>query len=344
MQRDHQRAYWLEVGGLTLGSVLLFRFGLLGLVFLVPIQLVWIRRGEETGLLASGGFLVGLALFKGFDLIRLRQMAGPGEVSAALLLLDLVFAGGLLLGLFVMNTERLVVPTGDRGTRTLTVAERMLVATGVGLAVYGPTVAIIAATGAAEQVIATQIELLRPLFSATGANSEEIAMLTEVVLRALLSGLLFGYFVLLVGNWWLGVQVAFRSRYSLPAGNPVMARVAGYELTEFTLPHYLVWVLIAGWAGVLASIVYDLGWASYLFWNVAFVTLALYGIQGIAIVWFYLDRRKVRRGTRIGIAVAFVFGLVIPGLQLLIGLGLPGLGVSEIWIDYHRLKGSGEGP
>ncbi len=344
MQQDHQRAYWLELGGLTLGSILLFRFGLLGLVFLVPIQLVWIRRGEESGLLASAGFLVGIALLKGVDLIRLRQIAGPEEVAASLVLLDLVFAAGLLLGLFAMNSERLVVSTGENATRVLTVAERMLAAIGVGAAVYGPTIGLVVAGDAADAIIATQIEMLRPLFSATGASSDEIGLLTEIVMSALLSGLLFGYFVLLIGNWWIGIQFAFKSRFSLPAGNPVMARLAGYELTEFRLPTYLVWALIGAWGGVLASITLELGWISYLFWNAAFVMLALYAIQGIAIVWFYLDKRKMQRGARVGLAVAFVIGLLIPGLQLLIGLGLPGLGVSEIWIDYHRLKGSEEVP
>ncbi len=344
MQVDDQRAYWLEIAGLTVAAVLLFRFGLLGLVFLVPIQLVWIRRGEDAGALASVGVILGIGVFKWIDYLRLRGTPGPDGVPAALLLLDLVFAAGLLAGLFMMNSDRLTVAdsSGETGRRTMTVPERMMAAVAVGTAIYGPTIGLLAAGDAAESAIAMQIELMRPLFEAAGAGSEEIAVLVRVVIAAILSGLMFGFFVMVTSNWWLGVQIAFKSRFPLPAGNDIMARHAGYELTEFRLPEYLVWALIGAWGGVLLSMVADLGWVSYFFWNAAFVTLALYGVQGIAIVWFYLDRRKVQKITRVGIAVGMVIGLLIPGLRFVVGVGLPGLGVSELWIDYHRVKGSEE--
>ncbi|MFW5684946.1 MAG: DUF2232 domain-containing protein, partial [Spirochaetota bacterium] len=150
------------------------------------------------------------------------------------------------------------------------------------------------------------------------------------------------YFVMLVGNWWIGVQLAFRTSVRLPGGNPVMARHAEMSLNEFALPGYLVWALIAAWSGVLATVVLQAGWVAYLFWNAAFVTTALYAIQGIALVWYFLDRYKAQRSMRLLTAVALIVGLLIPGLQLAIMLGLPGLGVSEIWVDYHRLKGSEE--
>ncbi len=340
MRLHEPRAYWLEVGGLALVSVLLFRFGLLALVFLVPVQLVWIRRGEEAGLIASGGVLAGIALTKVIDLIRLRRSVGGADIPEALLLIDLVFAAGLLAGLFVLNSDRMTLGANQRA---LTVAERMLVSIGVGAVVYGPTVAIIALGETGGSVIAAQIEVFRPLFEAAGATTEEIRVLVEIIVGALLSGLLFGYFLMLVANWWFGVLLAFRSRFTLPAGNPIMARLSGYELTEFRLPVYLVWALIGAWGGVALLQFVELGWLSYVFWNAAFTMLALYAIQGIAIVWYYLDRRGVGRGARIGLAIGMVVGLLIPGVQLAVGLGLPGLGVSEIWIDYHRFQGSEEG-
>ena len=292
--------------------------------------------------MVSGGVLAGIGLFKLIDLLRLRQQLGGGEIAAGLVLLDLVFALGLLVGLYVMNSERLSATAREWMGRGPTVAERMLAAIAAGVVIYGPAVAIIATGESAARVIATQIELVRPLFEAAGASTQEIQLLTEMVVSALLSGLLFGYFALLVGNWWLGLVIAFKSRFSLPGGNPIMAKEAGYELTEFSLPVAAVWVLIGSWGGVLLSMVTDLGGVAYLFWNVAFVSLAIYAIQGIAIVWYYLDKRGTQRGTRIAIAVGLFVGLLIPGLRIVVLLGLPGLGVSEIWIDYHRLKGSEE--
>lgn len=347
MQRDGLRAYWLEVGGLALASVLLFRFGLLGLVFLVPIQIVWIRRGQRAGLTASGFVLAGIAAFKLVDLARLRAVAGA-EVSEALLLIDPVFALGLLIGLVVLNTPHARLPVSDESGswtfagRELSTAERMLAAAAVGALIYGPAVALVASGDRGSAVVASQIELLRPIFESAGASTEEIRVLTEIVIGAVLSGLLVGYFVMLVGNWWLGVVIAFRSRFALPDGNEVMARLSGLDLTEFRIPVWFVWPLIASWAGVLASMVLELGWGRYLFWNAAFVMLAVYALQGIAIIRFQLERWKVTRGPRIALAVGMIVVLLIPGLQLVVALGVPGLGVSEIWIDYHRAKGSEE--
>lgn len=347
MHRDAVRAYWLEVGGLALASVLLFRFGLLGLVFLVPIQLAWIRRGERAGLTASGISLAGIAAFKIVDLARLRAVAG-GEVAEGLLLIDPVFALGLLMGLVILNSPRVRVPVTDSSGswsfsgREFSTAERMLAAAVVGALIYGPTIALVAAGDGGRSVIASQIELLRPIFESAGASTEEIRVLTEVVVGAVLSGLLLGYFVMLVGNWWLGVVVAFRSRLALPDGNEVMARLSGLDLSSFRIPVWCVWPLIVSWAGVLATMVLEMGWVRYLFWNAAFVMLAVYAIQGIAIIRFQLERWKVTRGPRVALAVGMIVVLLIPGLQLIVALGVPGLGVSEIWIDYHRVKGSEE--
>ncbi len=68
----------------------------------------------------------------------------------------------------------------------------------------------------------------------------------------------------------------------------------------------------------------------------------MYAIQGLAVVWHLLDRRKVGRPQRIGLAVGLVIGLLIPGLNLVFLLGLPGLGISEVWVNYHRFERNGD--
>jgi hypothetical protein len=124
--------------------------------------------------------------------------------------------------------------------------------------------------------------------------------------------------------------------------NQVRERLRTFRVVRFRLPVAAVWVLIAAWAAVLGSVLLDLGWLDFAIWNLAFLALAVYAIQGLAILWHLLERRKVRRGTRIGIAVALVVGLLVPGLNLVFLLGVPGLGISEVWVDYHRFERSGE--
>jgi hypothetical protein len=339
MELDSPRAYWIDVVGLALASVVMFRFGLLRLLFLVPIQLVWIRRGEYAALISSGISLVAMSAVSAVSLARIGELSG-GSLGS-LVLLDLVFVLGMLAGLFVLNSRRLVIRAGD-GHRELTVPERMIAVVVAGLAIFGPVIWLISRGDGANAIIAAQIEIVRPLLQAAGASTEEVRALTEMVVGALLSGVLFGYLLLVAGNWWFGLLVAFRTRLRLPEGNPVMARLASYTPTQFALPVWFVWALIGAWAGVLASITLELGSVSYVFWNAGFVTLAIYAMQGISILLHFAERRKLQRGMRMGMAVALVFGLLVPGLNFVVGLGLPLLGVSEIWIDYHRLKGSEE--
>ncbi len=338
MELDSPRAYWIDVIGLGLASVLMFRFGLLRLLFLVPIQLVWIRRGEQAAISSSAVTLLGIAAASAASVMQVSAVAGGAR---ALVVLDVVFVLAMLAGLFTMNSPRVRVQVGE-GSRELTTAERAIATVLLGAALLGPVLLWISRGATADQLIAVQVELIRPLLEATGATTDEVWALTELVVGAILSGVLFGFLLLVAANWWVGMLVAFRTRLRLPAGNPVMERLSSYAPAQFVLPAWFVWALIVAWAGVLGSIVFDFQGLSYVFWNAGFVTLALYAMQGISILLHFAERRKLARGTRMMFAAGLVLGLLIPGLNIVIGLGLPGLGVSEMWVDFHRLKGSEE--
>ena len=338
MTLTRRQAYWLEVVGLGLVALALFRFGLLALAFLVPIQLVWIRRGESAGLTASAVFMAALMVMKIVDRARIAAVIDP-ELTGALLLIDPVFALGFVVGLFVLNTERAFVPIGG-GFRTANVVERMVAAVMAGALVYVPGfIALGASTEAGSALAAAQIELLGSLLGESVREAELIA-LAELVVEIIVNGAFLGFFVTLVGNWWFGIVFAFRGRMALPDGNPVMARASGYELTQFSVPLWMVWVLIGGWTGVVLVMMTGSAWAAPIAWNVGLVSLAIYGVQGVAIVWHFLGRRRVSRGVRAAAVAGIAIGLLMPGLNVVVGVGLPGLGVSEIWIDYHRFDES----
>ena len=338
MTLTRRQAYWLEVVGLGLVALALFRFGLLALAFLVPIQLVWIRRGESAGLTASAVFLAALAVMKLVDSARIAAVIDSG-FAGALLLLDPLFALGFVVGLFVLNTERPFVPTAG-GFRVADVVERMVAAVLAGALVYVPGfVALSASSEAGSALVAAQIELLGALLGES-VREAELKALAELVVEIIVNGAFLGFFVTLIGNWWFGIVFAFRGRMALPEGNPVMARASGYELTRFSVPLWMVWVLIGGWGGVVLVLMTGTAWVAPVAWNVGLVSLAVYGVQGVAIVWYFLGRRRVSRGTRVAVVAGIAVGLLVPGLNVVVGVGLPGLGVSEIWIDYHRFDES----
>jgi len=85
----------------------------------------------------------------------------------------------------------------------------------------------------------------------------------------------------------------------------------------------------------LFSLGTDLGAFEHLAWNALFIVLLLYAAQGLGIIWSLLDRYEVARGIRIGVAAALLILSVIPGANILVFLGLPGLGVAETWIHFR---------
>jgi len=103
------------------------------------------------------------------------------------------------------------------------------------------------------------------------------------------------------------------------------------------LPVAMIWVVIAAWGGVLLSMLVDVGWLSFVIWNLALLSLAIYSIQGLAVIWHLLDRKKVARNQRLVLAVVLILGL-----NVVLLLGLSCLGISEVWVNYHRFERNGE--
>jgi len=322
-------------------ALLLFRSGLLLLVFLIPIQIAWVRRGETAGLWSSGIFLGALALLKFSDYLRIRSMLDGAGIGMGLLFLDIVLPVSFLVGLYLLNTPRLAIRVGN-DVRELNVVERLVAAVLTGAVIYVPTIVLVYLSGSVDGIVAAQVELLQSLLTAVNATEDEILALTDLAMRIFLSGFLFGFFILLVGNWWVGTRFALRERFALRGSNEVAERLRSFSIVRFRMPVVMVWVVIAAWGAVLLSMLVDVGWLSFVILNLAFLTLAMYSIQGLAVIWHLLDRRKVSRVRRISLAVGLVIGLLIPGLNIVFLLGLPGLGISEVWVNYHRFERDGD--
>jgi uncharacterized protein YybS (DUF2232 family) len=111
----------------------------------------------------------------------------------------------------------------------------------------------------------------------------------------------------------------------------------------FRLEGWWLWPLIASLALVAADL---LGlaervpgtWAvytSYAAWNAALVMLFLFGLQGLAILRFWLEKRGLARfGWPLVVAVVLV-ALVTPRLNAVAAVVLPLFGASENWVRYR---------
>ena len=78
-----------------------------------------------------------------------------------------------------------------------------------------------------------------------------------------------------------------------------------------------------------------MGWIGYISWNTALVMLLLYGIKGAGLIKYLFGKYKLAKQKQRAVVMMMFILFLIPGLNLIVLLGIPGLGVSEIWVRYR---------
>ncbi|MBW2000341.1 MAG: YybS family protein [Deltaproteobacteria bacterium] len=98
------------------------------------------------------------------------------------------------------------------------------------------------------------------------------------------------------------------------------------SLDRWRAPEHLVWALIvAGFSSFL-----PVGSVKFVGINVLLILLVVYGLQGLSIVLFYLNKYRVPSWIRIGIYLLFL-------LQQIFLVGLAMVGLFDQWIDFRKI-------
>jgi hypothetical protein len=147
--------------------------------------------------------------------------------------------------------------------------------------------------------------------------------LKEMILRSYL----FIFFVILSANWWAGTSIMKRA-----------GREKRFDITRFKLPDIFIWPLLISWAVVLLDVVKGIGWPAYLFWNTGMIALFLFGLQGFGILRHLLKKYALFRSLKTLLTFIVIILVFIPGVNWVIIIGFPGLGVSELWIKYRKAQ------
>lgn len=307
----------LEGLGFSVLGVVLYQFQTTILIFVIPLVVLYKRQGYRVGFFGT------LATFLGILLVKvIRGSSGGGIHREDLLVLDLTYPFAFLMGIALTEGSFFprIPPYG-----------RIALVTVVSGILGIPLIQYVLTDSAFEAYLKAQIEtMMRGIVE--GKSALDIgtmgAVSTGEILR--LSKLIFantytlGYFLTFLFNWVVGSRIGLRSKGIYP----VESIVGNVHLNE-----KLIWGFLLGWFGVLLTLVRPLGWVSIVFWNIALLSTALYGMQGIDILRYYI--KKVQR-LRLVILLTIVLFLLIPGLNILMMVGVPLLGVSEIWIQYRR--------
>ena len=130
----------------------------------------------------------------------------------------------------------------------------------------------------------------------------EPTRLRQMMESYLLKSLLVDYAVMISFSWSAGQSVASRPLVMFGAA-------PRFQFAQFRLEIWWLWPLIGSAAFlVLADLAFGLSTFGFVAWNIALVVLFLYGLQGMAILWFLFDKHRIPR---------FLWILLIAGLGIL---------------------------
>jgi hypothetical protein len=321
-------------------STLLYRLGMGPLLFLIPLQVLYIRRGKKSFGWAAVVSLVSIIVI---GLLLTRRWTSGDALAAAtasslqtpslvfeLTVVVLMIGGLALIQLPEMNPA-LRLPRYPRATR-------LVLATVIAGALSVPAVLYLTGNEAFSAIIreffSTLVQSTNSAISNSRPETLPVAVQpiqTESLLRFISMVLrrtyLFYYFLILTFSWWMGTIIGARSM----GNHPGLTRIA-----DFKLPDRYVWPLIASLALVVMNLLIPSQPLEILSWNALLILVFLYGVSGLGIIRFLLRKRNVRPGVRWLLIMAIVFLAMTPRIGIVVFILVPGLGVSEVWLKYRR--------
>ena len=136
---------------------------------------------------------------------------------------------------------------------------------------------------------------------------------------------LTGFALVLLFFWRLGER--------LQAG---LTGTGTMVLKDFRVPRQLLWPALIALFLMLLEMLVPMGLFRYPVWNAGVLLLLVYGFQGLGILLFLMDRYRFPRGMRFLVFVILVSLLLRPGVNVVIMIVIPALGISETWIRYRN--------
>jgi hypothetical protein len=326
-------------GGLAAG--LLYSSVVFGFVFLLPVQVIYGRRGKREGLLASVWALVfalvgqvitilvaGIAGGTGFDLASLGNLDAIKSLSLAV-----VPPAVLLAALGIMNA-----PFWKRGQDFARGFSGAALASAVAI----PGLVLLAGDAGFLSYFEERLDaFIQPMLAQAGTGFEASVLRSSVDAKTLASTsmtILFCSFSALLlawlgASWWVGNRIS---------GVGTKGWEETSSLADYRLPYLLVWAFLGAWAGVLGVSYFKLPmpWQG-IAWNLALVLGLAYTAQGLGIASHLMRRWNLPRSLRICLAFTGLILLCTPPVGTAAMALLPILGVTEVWIPYRNPKGAG---
>ena len=286
-------------------SILIPVFGFFCSLFIpLPTLYYRIKLGRTTGaIIPILGFIVMVVLLNTFTI-------------------DTVFFAGLLLVGFIL---------GELLEFRLPIDKTVLYTCGVVL--IGTIVSLFIYSGVSgknlfailSQYVAHNLELSLVLYKSMGMSDENLRLIQgsldkiQYVLVRIIPALTIASTLMVI---WINILVSkalLKGRFRLHPD---------YEkLNQWQAPDFLVWAVIG--CGLL--MLFPAGAAKLLGLNVLLIAMTIYFFQGMGIVSFFFEKKRVPRFIKIPL-----YSLI--ALQQLVLIAVIGIGLFDMWFDFRKLK------
>jgi hypothetical protein len=301
-------------------SVILYQFDMLFFLFIVPLNILALRRSQKIYLTALGSVLAAVTTQ---ELIRFGSLGLSGQ-------------GNLLLAIGLFGPLSLLAGSALYFSIDEQVRRLYRFFAGVALPSIVGAVLVLVYEGGSASAIFTR-DLIRQQLALLFQTGEQLGygeyvsaispdmfydVVFAVVIRCILPGIAIQ----------LGASVVLTDRI---LGR--RSREYRFELSHFRFPEVMLWPFLVSWAVVLLSAFADLGLLGVIGWNLGLFFGLWYFIQGMSILASLLKSRNLRFSA-LSVAIWLLVIMLVPGVNLMVLLGMPLLGISEIWIRYRDVR------
>ena len=320
LMQENRRARFVLLTGL---AIVLLQLKLSFFFFVVPLHVLYRKDGRRDFLLAS---VVVVAVTIAIVARRVLTFEDQG-LRTLILLMELAVPVMFLAGIYVMLDGAQIRIPG--------IYRYLLALAGpgfVGFLVFSKIFAYQPLVEIMQELSQQMGGLFASTYEVQGGMDEALmwdffqspelwAAMEETFLRTWL----LGFSVLILLCWRMGESVmAFSRRQSLA------------RLVDFRVPHRLLWPFLLLWAVVGIQIFFPMPVLRYPLWNAGLVLLFLYGLQGLGLLRYLADKRRIPRGMQfLGMALLVVL-FMKPIWNTVVIIGIPALGLSEHWVIYRK--------
>ena len=298
------------------GAVVFFEASVFIVIFVIPLAVLYRRRGFYTGLAGCLLTVCGIICVKLYHLLRIS-----GAMRYDLLGIALVVPVSFLIGLAILEAPV---------ARRLRTWQRLLCASLAGGLVYVPLLYLLLVSAEFDAMLRAQVDAMLRSFQTNEASLMPLVSAEQIVRlsrQVFLNTFLAGFFFTLAANWVIGVKMARRLE-------GIAGEFPAYR--SFRMPEKAVYVFLGSWALVFATLFRDLGLLGVAAWNCALLVALLYMCQGVGII--KVRTEGLPRGFKMLVIVLCFTLIFTAGIVVILGImaGVSLLGVSELWINYRK--------